>query len=194
VHLGGAGTPMFDAEKEMRRLYDSGTRDGDRMDELRETCYRQRAETAEPWLEQARVTLHELAAHAEAHGIGLGIENRLHYHEIPLPAEAAWLVADYAPEVAGYWHDVGHAEVQARLGFVGKRLWLDTNGARCLGAHLHDVTGLADHRAPGNGDVDWSYIAAGLPAAALRVFEINQRQPAADVGAAIGFLRDRGVV
>ena len=41
-----------------------------------------------------------------------------------------------------------------------------------------DVTGLADHRAPGHGDVDWSYIAAGIPAGALRVFEINQSQPA----------------
>ncbi len=194
VHLGGVGTPMFDAEKEMRRLYDSGTRDGERIDELREACYRQRADTAEPWLEKARDTLAELAAHAEAHGIGLGIENRLHYHEFPLPAEGAWLFADHAPELVGYWHDVGHAEVQARLGYVDKRLWLDTNGPRTLGAHLHDVTGLADHRAPGNGDVDWSYIAAGLPTAALRTFEINQGQPAADVAAAIGFLRERGVV
>jgi sugar phosphate isomerase/epimerase len=194
VHLGGVGAPMFDAEREMRRLYDAGTRDGERMEELRAACHKQRAETAEPWLEQARETLRELAAHAEAQEIGLGIENRLHYHEIPLPAEAEWLCAGYAPEVAGYWHDVGHAEVQARLGFVDKRLWLDTNGARCVGAHLHDVTGLADHRAPGNGDVDWSYIAAGLPAAALRVFEINQGQAAADVAAAIGFLRERGVV
>jgi len=194
VHLGGVGTPMFDAEKEMRRLYDSGARDGERMDELRASCVAKRAEMAEPWLAKARETLGELAAHAEAHEIGLGIENRLHYHEIPLPAEGAWLFADYAPELVGYWHDVGHAEVQARLGYVDKRLWLDTNGARTLGTHLHDVTGLADHRAPGNGDVDWSYIADGLPAGALRVFEINQGQAAADVGAAIGFLRERGVV
>ena len=194
VHLGGVGTPMFDAEKDMRRLYDSGTHDGERMEQLRATCHKQRADMAEPWLAKARETLAELATHAEAHGVGLGIENRLHYHEIPQPAEGAWLFADFAPEVVGYWHDVGHAEVQWRLGLVDKRLWLDTNGPRTLGSHLHDVTGLADHRAPGNGDVDWSYIADGLPAAALRTFEINQGQPAADVGAAIGFLRDRGVV
>jgi sugar phosphate isomerase/epimerase len=194
VHLGGVGTPMFEAEREMRRLYDSGTRDRERMEELRAVCYKRRAEAAEPWLEKARDTLRELAAHAEAHEVSLGIENRLHYHEIPQPAEGAWLFADYAPELVGYWHDVGHAEVQWRLGLVDKRLWLDTNGARTLGTHLHDVTGLADHRAPGNGDVDWSYIADGLPAAALRVFEINQRQEAADVAAAIGFLRERGVV
>lgn len=194
VHLGGVGTPMFDAEREMRRLYDSGTREGDLMDELRERCYRQRAEMADPWLEKARETLAELVAHAEPRGIAIGIENRLHYHEFPQPAEAASLLADYAPEVAGYWHDVGHAEVQARLGLVDKRLWLDTNGARCIGAHLHDVTGLADHRAPGNGDVEWDYIAQGIPASALRVFEINQSQSAEAVGGAIAFLRDRGVV
>jgi sugar phosphate isomerase/epimerase len=194
VHLGGVGTPMFDAERDMRRLYDSGTHDGERMDALREQCYRQRADTAEPWLAKARETLRELVAHAAPHGIAIGIENRLHYHEIPQPDEAASLLADFAPAEAGYWHDVGHAEVQWRLGFVDKRRWLDTNGPRCIGCHLHDVTGLADHRAPGNGDVEWDYIAKGIPAAALRVFEINQSQPAEAVASAIPFLRARGDV
>ena len=63
-----------------------------------------------------------------------------------------------------------------------------------MGCHLHDVDGLGDHRAPGNGDVEWDYIAEGLPAEALRVFEINQRQPDEDVAGAIAFLRERGVV
>jgi sugar phosphate isomerase/epimerase len=194
LHLGAVGNAMFDAERELRRLYDSGLREGERVEELREECYRRRAAEFEPWLEQARRTLRELAAYAEANGVALGIENRLHYHEIPQPAEAAMLLDEYPPEVAGYWHDVGHAEVQWRLGLVDKLLWLDTNGKRCIGCHLHDVTGLADHRAPGNGDVEWGYIAAGLPADALRVFEINQSQPAADVAAAIGFLRSKSVV
>jgi len=56
------------------------------------------------------------------------------------------------------------------------------------------VDGIGDHRAPGNGDVDWSYIAAGLPPDALRVFEINQTQPAESVAATIPFLRARGVI
>ncbi|MCI0777301.1 MAG: hypothetical protein J4N95_03905, partial [Chloroflexi bacterium] len=118
----------------------------------------------------------------------------LHYHEFPLPQEALELCADYPVELVGYWHDVGHAEVQARLGYVDKRAWLDTNKERTLGCHLHDVDGLGDHRAPGNGDVEWDYIAEGLPAGALRVFEINQRQPDEDVAGAIAFLRERGVV
>ena len=194
VHLGGVGTPMFDAELQMRRLYDSGTRDGERMEELRAQCYAKRGAESGPWLEKARETLRELVVHAEPLGIAVGIENRLHYHEIPQPSEAEWLLADYAAGVAGYVHDVGHAEVQWRLGLVDKHLWLDTNGKRCIETHLHDVTGLADHRAPGNGDVEWEYIAKGLPATALRAFEINQGQSPESVANAIGFLRERGVI
>jgi sugar phosphate isomerase/epimerase len=194
VHLGAVGTPIFDAERELRRLFDSGTREGERVEELRASIIRRRTDEAGPWFEQARATLRELCAHAEPLGIAIGIENRLHYHEIPQPDEAVALLADYAADVAGYWHDVGHAEVQARLGLVGKRSWLDVNGPRCIGTHLHDVDGIGDHRAPGNGDVEWDYIRDGLPASALRVFEINQSQPAEAVAASIGFLRARGVI
>jgi sugar phosphate isomerase/epimerase len=194
VHLGGVGNAMFDAERELRRLYDSGTRTGEHVEELRATCVRQRAEQAAPWLEKARATLRELTQHAADNGVAIGIENRLHYHEIPQPQEAVELLTGYPHELAGYWHDVGHAEVQWRLGLVDKHAWLDANSARCIGTHLHDVTGLADHRAPGNGDVEWEYIARGLPERALRVFEINQSQSPEDVARGIPFRRERGVV
>ena len=202
VHLGGAGNEMLDSERKMRRLFDlstslkagSGTRSGDQYESLRRETLERRAEIAPPYFERAREALAELAAHARERGVALGLENRLHHHEIPLPHEALTLVADYAPEDVGYWHDVGHAEVQARLGYVDKLAWLDTNGARTIGAHLHDVDGIGDHRAPGNGDVEWDYIARGLPATALRVFEINQHEPDADLARAIPFLRERGVV
>ncbi|HXK32717.1 MAG TPA: sugar phosphate isomerase/epimerase [Dehalococcoidia bacterium] len=194
VHLGGVGNAMFGEERELRRLYDAGTREGARVEELRAACIRLRNEQYGPWLEQARETLRELAEHAESREIGLGLENRLHYHEIPQVEEAAELVAGYDPRLVGYWHDVGHAEVQWRLGLVDKRAWLDRNGRRCIGTHLHDVTGLADHRAPGNGDVEWDYIRDGVPAGALRVLEINQSQPPESVASAIPFLRQRGIL
>jgi sugar phosphate isomerase/epimerase len=194
VHLGAVGNKMFEEEFRLRRLYDSGTRSGERVEELRAICVRRRAEERGPWLEQARRTLTEISEHANAAGIAIGLENRLHYHEFPQPDECAMLLDEHPDYVVGYWHDVGHAEVQWRLGLVDKRLWLDTNGARCIGTHLHDVDGIGDHRAPGCGDVAWEYIRDGLPATALRVFEINQRQPAEAVAAAIPFLRERGVV
>ncbi|MEX1253311.1 MAG: sugar phosphate isomerase/epimerase [Dehalococcoidia bacterium] len=194
VHLGGVGGKMFDAELKMRRLFDAGTREGDEYQSLRRETVERRAQEAAPYMEKARETLAELVAHASGRDVALGLENRLHHHEIPLPDEALALLGDYAPDVAGYWHDVGHAEVQARLGYVDKRTWLDTNGPRTIGSHLHDVDGIGDHRAPAYGDVEWDYIADGLPATALRVFEINQRTPDEAVAGAIAFLRERGVV
>jgi sugar phosphate isomerase/epimerase len=194
VHLGGVGSKMFDDELTLRRLYDSGTRDGEQVEALRAAIIARRVDEEAPWLERARTTVLELAMYAERQGIAIGLENRLHYHEFPQAWEATPLLEGIAPEVAGYWHDVGHAEVQARLGLVDKRKWLDLNGPRTIGTHLHDVDGIGDHRAPGNGDVDWTYIRDGLPATALRVFEINQTQPFEDVANAISFLRDRGVV
>jgi len=194
VHLGGVGSKMFDAELKMRRLFDSGTREGDEYASLRRETLERRVQEAPPYLERARETLAELVAYGRERGVAIGLENRLHHHEIPLAHEALELLADYTPEEAGYWHDVGHAEVQARLGYVDKRAWLDTLGARTLGCHLHDVDGIGDHRAPGLGDVEWDYIASGLPPGALRVFEINQTQPDEAVAGAISYLRERGVV
>lgn len=194
VHLGAIGDKMFDSEYKMRRLFDSGTRTGPEQDALCRETWERRTELAPPYLESARKTLAELAAYAKERGVAIGLENRLHHHEFPLPGEAQSLFADYPSDLVGYWHDVGHAEVQWRLGYVDKRDWLQTLGPRTLGCHLHDVEGIGDHRAPGEGDVEWDYIAAGLPADALRVFEIDQRQPGEAVAGAIAFLRERGVV
>jgi sugar phosphate isomerase/epimerase len=194
VHLGGIGHQMFEDEFKLRRLYDSGTREGERVEELRAAIVARRLKEVAPWLEKAAESLRSVVHYAEQREIAIGVENRLHYHEFPMYDEAEYLLDDYAPDAAGYWHDVGHAEVLWRLGLVDKRAWLDTNKKRCIGAHLHDVDGIGDHRAPGNGDVEWDYIRDGLPATALRVFEINQTQPYADVCNAIPFLRERGVV
>ena len=194
LHLGAIGSKMLDSELKHRKLFDSGTQTGPEIDALRKETLERRSELAPPYFEKARETLAELAAYAMERDVAIGLETRLHYHEFPLPHEALELCADYPHDLVGYWHDVGHAEVQARLGYVDKRVWLDTLKERTLGVHLHDVDGLGDHRAPGNGDVEWDYIAEGLPADALRVFEINQHQPDEDVAGAIAFLRERAVI
>lgn len=194
LHLGSVGDEMLESERKMRRLFDSGMRTGPEMEALRRETMERRAELAPPYLERARETLAELAAYARERGVALGLENRYHYHEIPLVDDTLTLLADYPPEIVGYWHDVGHSEVQSRLGYVDKRAWLDALAPRTIGCHLHDVDGIGDHRAPGRGDVEWEYLARGLPAGALRVFEIDQHQPDDAVAGAIAFLRERGVV
>ena len=194
VHLGGVGNYMTDSERQLRRLFQEGTAESESAQILRHDLARWRAAGAEAHIEAAGTSLKELVQHASQQGIALGLESRLHYHEIPHPEEAVYLLSDYDNDVAGYWHDVGHCEVQARLGMIDRAAWFPRLTPLTIGSHLHDVDGIADHRAPANGDVDWSYIAEGLPAAALRVFEIDQRQPDDKVAASIDFLRAQGVV
>jgi len=194
VHLGGIDGGIFEEERELRKRYDAGEREGAGIDALRRRAFERRAEAVPRFLPHARRSLAEIAAHAAANGVAVGLENRYHYHEFPGPGEMRELLDEYPPNVAGFWLDVGHAEVLDRLGLVGHERWLDEQGARCLGAHVHDVDGLADHRAPGHGTADWAHYAAKLPASAPRIFEINQKTPEEQVAAAIPFLRENGVL
>lgn len=195
VHLGQVSEvhEQFEEELAMRRLFDSGQADDPRFAELREQAIARRRRESGPYLEAARRSLHELVRAAEPHGVAIGLENRYHYHEIPHPEEYEWLLEGLDLTQAGYWHDTGHAEVLHRLGFIDKRAWLDRLNDRLIGAHLHDVLGIGDHRAPGDGDVDWSYIVEGIRHLPAYTLEINQHQPEEKVREAVPFLRRLGL-
>jgi sugar phosphate isomerase/epimerase len=185
---------MFDAEKRLRVLFDRGKWDSEEIPALQEECHRLRAEGAPKYFPKAKETLHELADHASRYGIALGLEDRYHYHEIPSIDETLELLDAFPPEAVGYWHDMGHAEVIGRLGLYDKYRWLREIGSRCIGSHLHDVTGIGDHRAPGDGDADWDYVVNGLPDAALRVLEINPRATDEQMANVIPFLQEKGLI
>jgi sugar phosphate isomerase/epimerase len=72
--------------------------------------------------------------------------------------------------------------------------WLPRLSERMIGTHLHDVDRLLDHRAPGNGSLDWRLVQSVIPARALRVLEIDQHEPDDLVAGAREFLRERGIV
>lgn len=195
VHLGQVSdvAEQFEDELEMRRMFDSGRADEPRFAALRELVISARRELAEPHLEAARTSLLELVRLAEPYGIAIGLENRYHYHEIPHPAEYGLLLDGLAPEQAGYWHDTGHAEVLHRLGLIDRHEWLGQWSSRCIGAHLHDVSGIGDHRSPGDGDVEWDYIVKGVDHLAAFTLEINQHQSDDRVRGAIDFLAGIGL-
>jgi sugar phosphate isomerase/epimerase len=194
VHLGGIGAEIFPEERELRKLYDSGEREGERVEALRTGAAERRREGFEAYFPHARRSLAEITEYAAPRGVAVGLENRYHFHEFPGPDEMHILLADYPAAAAGFWLDVGHAEVLDRLGFHPHGRWLDELAPRCVGTHVHDVDGLADHRAPGHGTADWPHYAAKLPPQIPRVLEINQRMPEDQVAAAIPLLRELGVL
>ncbi len=196
VHLGAVSRRPINGDRRLRALYAGSARapGGDLAHEgAIVEALRDRSRLAPPAVERAGRSLEELVAYAEPHGVAIGLECRLHFHEIPLPEEAAQLLAPYPPAVAGYWHDVGHAEVLHRLGLVERSAWFDLLGERVLGVHVSDVAGIRDHRAPGRGDVDYGWLAARLPADAALTLEIDQREPDEAVRAALDVLRAAGI-
>lgn len=197
VHLGGVGSRMLAGERRLRSMYDRRESLPAEWQAAIDETLKERAAMAAPWLEAARRSLEEMAETAVARGVTLSIETRLHYHEIPLPQELVDLLAPYPAHVAGYQHDVGHAEVHHRLGVTDRSAWWDLLGDRLVGLHLHDVRGLTDHRAPGNGDVDFAWLAERIAAArpgANRTFEIDQRESDEDTARGLDLLRRHGIV
>jgi len=193
IHLGGVGDKRSDIERQLRRLHEAGET-GEAIEKAREALRQWRADAAPPYFEATKQSLEELIDYAAPRKVALGLESRLNYHEFPHPEEALQLLQPYGNDVAGFWYDTGHCEVQARLGMIDRDAWFPALTPRMIGAHIHDVAGLNDHRAPGNGTLDWSYVAAAIPPQALRVLEINQEEPNALVAAAIDFLQERGVI
>ncbi len=197
VHLGGAGSRLLAGERKLRSMYDRRASLPVEWNTAIDETVRERAAMAAPWLAQARKSLDEMAETAAARGVTLAIETRLHYHEFPLPFELADLLTPYPSNVAGYQHDVGHAEVHHRLGLTDKSAWWDLLSARLVGLHLHDVRGLTDHRAPGNGDVDYAWLAeriAAAPASAARTFEIDQHESDEDTARGLQLMREHEIV
>lgn len=188
VHLGhiGGRIPVLG---ELSRRYREGERSGAEVDALLRSAERARAEAVGPHLEAARRSLRQIVDAAEPLGVLVALESRLGYAEIPLPEECASLLEPYPASVAGWWVDVGHVEVLHRLGLVERERWTECVGDRLVGAHVHDVEGLKDHRAPGQGDVDWDAYAPLLRTLDSLTLEIDQHEPDALVRGARAFLR-----
>jgi sugar phosphate isomerase/epimerase len=193
VHLGRLDGGPRGQELRLRDLYAAGAIDSAEAAGVRQDGIAARAAGAPRHVEAARRSLEDLVGHARGRGVVIGLETRLHYWEIPTVEEAVSLLSDYAPEEAGYWHDTGHAEVWSRLGFLPHARWFELLRERLIGAHLHDVRDLLDHRAPGNGTLDWGTIRDGIPPTAARTCEIDQRESEASLASAVRVLREWGV-
>ena len=105
----------------------------------------------------------------------------------------------------GYWHDTGHAEISAKLGFVkNQEDYLKEYGSRMIGIHLHDVVGFSDHRAPGTGEIDFSFLAKYLnssspeanqpPAEVIKAVEAHRCSTPEEVKMSVNYLKKVGIV
>jgi len=191
VHLGrvDADTALQDA---LSTLFEAGLAGSAAYAEAKARLVAARAAQVGANLDAARRSLAELAEYAGRAGVRLGLENRYHYLEIPLPDELEFLLQEADPEVVGFWYDTGHAQTLERLGLARHEEWLERFTDRLVGVHLHDVRGIHDHLAAGLGEVDWAMVAAYLPPEPIRTCEFHSSNSPAQVAAGLRFLAEQG--
>jgi sugar phosphate isomerase/epimerase len=193
VHCGNVNM-SFSPENELRQLFVQGQMDSPRFQELRHRILVERAARAPAHLEAVRRSLVELAEYSSRLGVRLGLENRYHLYNIPIPDEMAWLLEALNPDVTGFWYDVGHAQALDRLGIFPHETWLERFNHRLIGVHFHDVRGIDDHYAPGLGEVDWSLPARYLPQGIIRTLEVKPHNTPREVISGITRLVEAGLV
>ncbi len=127
-------------------------------------------------LDAVLMGLDELNGVAERKGVFLGIENRYHFHEIPDFEEIGLILNRFEGGHVGYWHDIGHARVQENLGILRRNQLIDAYSKQMVGVHIHDVRGLNDHLAPGQGEIDWQGIKPYLNSSVPMILELNSNK------------------
>ena len=151
-----AGTvEMDDDPTELLRAYKSGSAAATDFIRIKDKILQDREKNKAPYLKAVVRSLDDVILYSRSKKIKIGLETRYYPTEIPDFKEIGDLLTRYDPSVMGYWHDVGHAEVNVRLGIVkSHRDYFDHYGSRLIGMHIHGVDGLKDHQAPFSGDFD----------------------------------------
>lgn len=171
LHLGEVDT--YNRSYLMADLYNYGEREFEAFDakvtEATEWRKRKEAKHQDAVL-RSLDALNEYALRME---VCIAIENRPHYYQIPNFDEIGLFFEEFYGSPMRYWHDIGHAALQEKLGICWGDKWLAHYAEHLVGVNLHDLQGLEAYHPPGTGDLEWDEIFAALPTDTLKVLEIR---------------------
>ena len=160
---------------------------------LKTRAVQQREQIAPRYLARLRDCLKRIVEYAGEKGVRLGLESRQAYEEIPSEREFGELLAEFPAPTVGYWHDIGHVQIRANLGFVDHAEWLAKVAPRLIGCHLHDVRWPGrDHQAPfTGGSVDYATLIPLLPRETLFVWEMGPRRTREEIAESLRLWKER---
>ena len=171
LHLGEVDT--YDRSYLMYDFYEYGEREfeafGAKIEEATEWRKRKEAKHQDAVLFSLD-RLNEMALRME---IYLAIENRPRYHQIPNFDEVGLFLEKFEGSNMRYWHDVGHAVLQERVGLCWSHRWLDNYIEHLIGVNLHDLKDLEAYHPPGSGDLDFKEILGRIPPDTPTVLEVR---------------------
>lgn len=192
LHLGRVDIP--DDVPRVSEAYKTLTEDPQEGRRLIDRQIRERAKRKKKNLDAALFSLEALNREAERRGVYLGVENRVHYFEIPDFEEIGLILDRFGGGRVRYWHDVGHAHVQEKLGLVRQKDLLEAYGDRLVGVHLHDVTaGINDHFAPGQGELNFEQIKPFLKPSHIKILEVHPKVDRDGLREGIRFVTSLGI-
>jgi len=171
LHCGRVEMP--DATRELIRLFISQAADSDEFKNLRSSMIERRRSQAGAHLKNCLKSLSELERHAQKNKVGLGVETRFYYREIPSYEEIGIIFEEFKGSNIFYWHDTGHAQFMEDLGFLNHKELIERFKGRLLGIHLHDIIAGQDHYPPSKGKIDFSWIAPHLKEQTIKVVEAH---------------------
>jgi len=171
-----AGTLDFEDERspQLFDLYADGKKDSEEFSEERERILTLRKEKKGPYIEALKKSLIDVMAYSQSKNIIIGLETRYYPIEIPNFEEIGYFLDIYGKNGMGYWHDVGHAEMNDQLGIRSHEEFLDAYKEYLIGVHLHGIKGRRDHLAPFEGDMNLSKF---LPYFGWNVLRVVESKP-----------------
>jgi len=138
---------------------------------------------------RAIAALEDLIGDAEKYGVKLAIESRSHFEQVPSEREMTSLQEHFrdTPWV-GYWHDIGHVQRKANIGYLDHFQWLSSMQPFLIGCHLHDVQWPhRDHRVPMTaGGVDYDRLMPIITPEKPVVWELSYRRRKKTIIEALG--------
>ena len=151
---------------------------------------RRRQARQAPYRERFCRSLEQVLPKFEQAGVVLCLENLPSIEAFPDADEMVALRGQFASSALGYWHDMGHGQVRAFLGWESH----EETAARLLactrGMHIHDaLPPVVDHLPPGEGAIDFGAFAFYGAEPLLRVFEPAPDVPAEALRAALAHVR-----
>ncbi len=159
-------------------------------EKLRAVVTRERR--APPHLERVKDCLRRIVEHAASRNVGIALESRRGFEEIPSERELITLLDDLNSGQIGYWHDFGHSQIKENLGFTDHDEWLRTIGARTFGCHVQDCVWPArDHEPPFTGGVHFEKLVPLLPVNCLFVWEMSPNKTADAIRKSVRVWKER---
>lgn len=160
------------------------------VDRARESLIEHRAAKAPRYLDCLRHSLDTLLPAFEELQLKLGLENLPSFDALPNESEMVQLLQEFDSPALAYWHDLGHGQVRANLGFIHHASVVRRFTPYLAGMHIHDVIPpLTDHVMPPLGAIHFPSFAFLGALDVPAVLEPAPNTPEEDLRNAIQFLR-----